>query len=380
MTNTRPYQICTRTVMDTTDPEITFDADGVSNHALHYDRRMKPYVDAAMAGEREAELASLVDRIKKAGANKPYDCVIGISGGVDSSYLVLQAVKLGLRPLAVHFDSGWNSELAVANIEGLVTRLNLDLVTDVADWREMRDLQLSFFKASVANCDIPTDHAFPAVAFREAARYGIRYILSGHNFATESILPTAWGYNAADAKHLKAIQRQFGSVKLSSYPTMGILKRYVWYGYVRPITTVHLLNYMPYVKTEAKRAITEELGWRDYGGKHYESVFTRWFQGAYLPQKFGYDKRRAHLSSLIVSGQITREQALAELETPDYSADLERQDHDFIAKKLGLSPDGFDEILEREPVDHLDYPNSKWAFDLLVSLTDRLGIRRRSST
>lgn len=366
--------------MDTTDPEITFDDEGVCNHVRHYERTMKPSVDAAARGERAGELAALIERIKEAGRGKPYDCVIGISGGVDSSYLVLQAVKLGLRPLAVHFDSGWNSELAVDNIHNIVTRLELDLVTDVADWREMRDLQLSFFKASVANCDIPTDHAFPAVAFREAARYGIRYILSGHNFATESILPKAWGYNATDARHLKAIQRRFGSVKLKTYPTMGIFKRYLWYGYIRPITTVHLLNYMPYDKADAKRTIAEELGWRDYGGKHYESVFTRWFQGSYLPKKFGFDKRKAHLSSLIVSDQLTRAQALDDLEHPDYPADLEQQDHEFIAKKLGQSLEAFDEILARPPVDHLEYPNSKWAFDLLIGLTDRLGIRRRSST
>lgn len=376
----REYQRCTRTVMDTTDPLITFDEFGVCNHALHYDRTMATHVQAALLGEREGELAAIVDRIKRAGRGKPYDCVIGVSGGVDSSYLVLQAVKLGLRPLAVHFDSGWNSELAVGNIEALVSRLGLDLVTDVVDWREMRDLQLAFFKASVANCDIPTDHAFPAVAFREAARYGIRYILSGHNFATESILPQSWGYNATDARHLKAIHRRFGSVKLRTYPTMGILKRYLWFGYVRPITTVHLLNYMPYIKSDAKQAITEELGWRDYGGKHYESVFTRWFQGSYLPRKFGFDKRLAHMSSLIVSGQLTRDQALEDLGRPDYPDELEQQDHEFIAKKLGLSLAAFDDILALPPVDHLEYPNSKPVFDLLISLTDRLGIRRRSST
>jgi N-acetyl sugar amidotransferase len=366
--------------MDTTDPEITFDKDGVCNHVRHYERTMKPYVDAANRGERADELMALVERIKEAGRGKPYDCVIGISGGVDSSYLVLQAVKLGLRPITVHFDSGWNSELAVDNIHNIVTRLELDLVTDVADWREMRDLQLSFFKASVPNCDIPTDHAFARVAYQQAAKYGIKYILSGHNLVSESILPKAWGYNATDARHLKAIQRRFGSVKLKSYPTMGIFKRYLWYGYIRPVTTVHLLNYMPYDKADAKRTITDELGWRDYGGKHYESVFTRWFQGSYLPNKFGFDKRKAHLSSLVVSDQLTRAQALEALEHPDYPADLEQQDHEFIAKKLGQPLGAFDEILARPPVDHLEYPNSKWAFDLLIGLTDRLGIRRRSST
>lgn len=380
MIDTRPFQMCTRTVMDTTDPEITFDENGVSSHALLYDRTMKATVDAANAGERAAELAAVVERIKKAGRGKPYDCVIGISGGVDSTYLVLQAVKLGLRPLAVHFDSGWNSELAVGNIENIVSRLGLDLFTDVVDWREMKDLQLSFFKASVANCDIPTDHAFPAVAFRQAAKYGIRYILSGHNLATESILPQSWGYNAADAKHVKAIQKRFGSVTLATYPVLGIFKRYFWYGYIRPITTVQLLNYMPYIKADAKQAIADELGWRDYGGKHYESVFTRYFQGSYLPKKFGFDKRKAHLSSLILSGQLTREQALAELAEPDYPDDLERQDHEFIAKKLGLSVPQFDEIIARPPVDHLEYPNSKWLFELLLSLSTRLGIRRRSSS
>lgn len=379
MSEDRPYQMCTRTVMDTTDSEIWFDDNGVSSHALNYDRTMKRYVEAALKGERSQELSALVATIKRAGAGKPYDCVIGISGGVDSTYLILQAVKLGLRPLAVHFDSGWNSELAVSNIANIVKRLDLDLVTDVVDWREMRDLQLSFFKASVPNCDIPTDHAFPAVAFREAARYGIRYILSGHNFATESILPSSWGYNATDAHHLRAIQRRFGNIKLQTYPIMGIFKRYLWYGYFRPITVVHLLNYMPYLKTDAKKVITQELGWRDYGGKHYESVFTRYFQGSYLPKKFGFDKRKAHLSSLIVSGQLTRQAAMDELRTSDYPDELERQDHVFIAKKLGLTVREFDDIISLPPVDHLMYPNNKWAFDFLIWLTDHLGIHRRSS-
>jgi len=375
----RAYQMCTRTVMDTTDPDITFDENGVSNHALNYDRTMKRFVDAAMAGERADELAALVETIKAAGKGKQYDCVIGVSGGVDSSYLALQAVKLGLRPLAVHFDSGWNSELAVDNIHNIVSKLGLDLVTDVVDWREMRDLQLSFLKSGVTDWDIPMDHAFPAVAYREAAKHGIRYILSGTNFATESIMPSAWGFNGADARHLKAIHRRFGKVKLKTYPTMGIFKRYLWYGYVRPMTTVNLLNYMRYVKTEAKQAITDELGWRDYGGKHYESVFTRYYQGSYLPKRFGWDKRKGHLSSLIVSGQTTRDEALKELSQVDYPPELEKQDHEFIAKKLGLTISELDAIVARPPVSHLDYPNSQWAFDFLLKLSDRLGIRRRSS-
>lgn len=354
--------------MDTSDPDIWFDEEGVSSHALQYDAQFAPTVNAAMRGDRESELHNLVAAIKTAGRGKPYDCIVGVSGGVDSSYLILQAVKLGLRPLAVHFDSGWNSELAVGNIENLVRRLEVDFYTEVVDWREMRDLQLSFFKASVANCDIPTDHAFAHVAFQQATKYGVKYILSGHNLATESILPKAWGYNAGDARHLKAIQRRFGTVPLSSYPTLGLIKRYFWYETVRGVKTVRPLNYLRYVHEDAKAAITEELGWRDYGGKHYESVFTRYFQGYYLPMKFGFDKRRAHLSSLILSNQMTRTQALEELKESNYDDRLREQDHEFIAKKLGISKSEFEEILARPIVDHLDYPNEKWLWDLILRM------------
>lgn len=380
MTNPpQAHQVCSVTVMDESDPQITFDEQGISNHVHDFNRSVKRQLDASMAGEREHELAAIVQRIKDSGKGKPYDCVIGISGGVDSTYLVYKAVQLGLRPLAVHFDSGWNSEVAVANIHNTITHLGLDLVTDVVDWREMRDLQLSFFKAGVANCDTPTDHAFPAVAFREATKYGIRYILSGHNFATESILPKAWGYNAADARHLKSIQRKFGSVRLKSYPTMGVFRRYFWFGYIRPVTTIQLLNYMPYRKDIAKAEISSKLGWRDYGGKHYESVFTRYFQGYYLPHKFGYDKRRAHLSSLILSGQVTRDEALRKLEEVDYPEELRVQDHEFIAKKLGVSVDEFDAFIAAPPVPYTAYANSEWLFKLLLRLSDALGIRRRSA-
>ncbi len=368
-TQARRYQRCVRTIMDTTDPDITFDEHGVSSHALRFDAEFADEVRRAQAGERLGELDELVARIKKSGEGKPYDCVIGISGGVDSSYLALQAVKLGLRPLAVHFDSGWNSELAVDNIHNLVTRLGLDLYTHVVDWREMKDLQLSFFKASVANADIPTDHAFSWVSYTQAEKYGIKYILSGANYVSESILPLAWGYDAGDAKHLKAVQKRFGRVKLKTYPLMGLAKRNLWYPSIRRIETVPLLNYLPYFYKDAKRAITDELGWRDYGGKHYESVFTRYFQGYYLPHKFGYDKRLAHYSSLILSDQMTRDEALALMETTNYPEDLRKQDHEFIAKKLGVTVEELESLIARPPVDYTAYPNS-YAFWALVK---RLG-------
>lgn len=364
----RPYQICTVTVMDTTDPDIWFDKDGVSSHVLDFRRWKQAIVEAANKGQRLDGLKRLFDTIKESGRGKPYDCVIGISGGVDSTYLTLQAVKHGLRPLVVHFDSGWNSELAVSNISNLVNRLNLDLFTDVVDWREMRDLQLSFFKASVANCDIPTDHAFARVAFEQAQKYNIKYILSGGNLASESILPGSWGYTAHDARHLKAIQKRFGSVPLKTYPLLGMMKRYGWYQTVNGIKSVRPLDYMPYRYEDAKKVITEELGWRDYGGKHYESVFTRYFQGYYLPHKFGFDKRKAHYSSLILSGQMTREEALAKLERPPYDESLRTQDHLFIAKKLNVSVEELEQIFNAPPVDHLEYPNEKWFWDLLRKL------------
>ena len=372
-TATRPYQRCVVTIMDTTDPDIRFDANGVSSHALNYEKNLADEVRRAQAGERLGELEALVAEIKKAGEGKPYDCIVGISGGVDSSYVALQAVKLGLRPLAVHFDSGWNSELAVDNIHNIVTRLGLDLYTHVVDWREMKDLQLSFFKASVANADIPTDHAFGYVAYTQAQKYGIKYILSGANFASESILPTAWGYDAGDAKHVKAIQKRFGSVKLKTYPLMGLVKRNLWYPEVRRIRTIPILNLLPYVYTDAKKAIADELGWRDYGGKHYESVFTRYFQGYYLPHKFGFDKRLAHYSSLIMSEQMTRDEALALMETTNYPEELRKQDHEFIAKKLGVTVEELEAIYERPPVPYSAYPNAEVSAGRLFRFTARLG-------
>lgn len=378
----RPYQRCTRTIMDTTDPDIVFDPAGVCNYALTYDEFMGKVVDKALSGQSLPELEAMVAEIKRAGEGKPYDCIVGVSGGVDSTFLLLKAVDLGLRPLAVHFDSGWNSELAVGNIHNLIEATGVDLYTHVVDWREMKDLQLSFFKASVANCDIPTDHAFGWVAYEQAKKYGVKYILSGSNYASESILPSSWGYTADDAKHLKAIQRRFGTVRLKTYPVMGQFKRTIWYPIVRRIQTVRPLNLMPYVYANAKREITERAGWRDYGGKHYESVFTRYFQGYYLPHKFGYDKRLAHYSSLIVSHQLTRDEALGLMETENYPDDLRRQDHEFIAKKLGVTTSELEDIFARPPKDYSDYPNSERSWNavlatarLAVTTLKRLGLK-----
>jgi len=321
-------------------------------------------VARADRGERQSELESIVAQIKTQGRNSDYDCIMGLSGGVDSSYVAYTAKRLGLRPLAVHFDSGWNSELAVSNIESIVKTLGIDLHTHVVDWEEMRDLQLAFFKASVANCDIPTDHAFPAILYREAAKHGIKYILSGSNYATEFILPSAWGYQSSDLRHLRDIHKRFGQRKLSDYPTIGFFAQYLWYPYIKGIKTIKPLNYLPYNKFSAKALISRELGWRDYGGKHYESVFTRFFQGYYLPVKFGFDKRRAHLSSLINAGQLLRTQALDELAEPTYDPELQENDKQFVAKKLGVSVSELEDIFLLPNKDYSDYASYSKLFDI----------------
>ncbi|MEO7720526.1 MAG: N-acetyl sugar amidotransferase [Pseudolysinimonas sp.] len=369
----RAYQRCTVTVMDTTDPDITFDENGVSSYVGMFTRNVEPVLRRAQAGERLAERDALVARIKADGRGKPYDVVIGVSGGVDSTFLTLSAVRLGLRPLLVHFDSGWNSEAAVDNIHNLVTSLGLDLYTQVVDWREMKDLQLSFLKSGTANADTPTDHAFGYVSYSQAQKYGIKHILAGFNFVSESILPTAWGYTSADAKLLRSIQRRFGTVKLKTYPVMGQLTRTLWYPYVRRIETHSLLNFAPYHYDQAKAEISAEVGWRDYGGKHYESVFTRWFQGYYLPQRFGFDKRLAHYTSLILAGEMTRDEALEKLDSTNYPDELRAQDHEFMAKKLGITVAELDAIVASPPRDYTDYPNSEKSTKAVFDVTTRVG-------
>lgn len=347
--------------MDTSDPEIRFDDQGVCNHCSEASVQLAS-VPQGPAAEKLFE--ATIAEIRRKGIGRKYDCIVGLSGGVDSTYIVYRAKQAGLRCLAVHFDSGWNSELAVKNIEQAVKLLNVDLYTFVCNWDEMRDLQLSFFKASVPNCDIPQDHAIVAALYQVSNKLGIRTILTGNNLASESILPKAWVYNYLDLPHLKAVQRRFGHLPLRAYPRQGFFRYYIYYPKVRAIRTVRFLNLIEFNKTAAMETLQRELGWRYYGGKHYESVFTRYFQGCYLPKKFGFDKRRAHLSSLIVSGEIDRTAALKELETNPYrESQLAHEDQLFVAKKLGLTEAEFVRILDEPAKSHLDYPNSAWLFD-----------------
>lgn len=349
------YRRCTRCVMDTTDPEIAFDADGVCNHCHRYDRRVRE--EMLPPDEAPAALRQLADEIRHAGRNREYDCVLGLSGGVDSTLVAYTAKQLGLRPLAVHLDNGWNSELAVANIERTVTKLGLDLHTHVIDWEEFRDLHRAFLLASVANSEIPTDHAIVATVYRAAARHGVRFILGGGNLATESIMPASWMYDAKDLRHLLDVHRRFGTRRLRTFPTFT-LGHFAYWTFVKRIRTINVLNYQQYVKADAIALLQRELDWRPYAAKHGESLYTRWFQTYILPVKFGIDKRLAHLSSLIVSGQKTRAEVLRELEQPPCSPEQAREDTEFVLKKLGLSQREFDDILQAPIRTYRDYKSN----------------------
>lgn len=366
----REYRICSRCIMDTrNDPEISFDHDGHCNHCTTALARLS--TEMLPLADRPAALARLLTLIRREGRGKPYDCVVGISGGVDSTYVLYLVKQHGLRPLAIHFDNGWNSELAVDNIKNALDRLDVELHTYVVDWDEFRDLQLAYLKASVKNTEAPTDHGHVAFAFRTAAAFNLRYIISGNNLATEAILPESYGYLHEDLRNLKAIHRRFGTRPLRTFPTMSLIGRF-HYKYLRRIRRIRILNYVDYQKEEVKRLLAAELGWRDYGGKHYESVWTRFHQGYYLVEKFGLDKRRAHLSTLIISGQLSRKEALNEIATPPYDLGLLAQDISYIKKKFGLSDAEFQAIMDAPAVDARVFPNNDHLFRSLMRLRGRL--------
>lgn len=372
----REYQMCTVCVMDTTDPLITFDGEGRCNHCRGFETNFRPYWKPNEAGWQE--LQGKLREIKESGRGKQYDCIIGLSGGVDSSYLAIKVVEWGLRPLAVHVDAGWNSELAVKNIEQIVSKLNLDLITHVIDWEDMKDLHLAFLRSHVANQDIPQDHAFFAALYGYATRSRIKYVISGTNFATESILPQAWGYDAMDARHVQAIHDRFGSRPLKNFPLISFWQYYIYFPRILNMQVVAPLNFIDYVKEEAVEVLEREYGWRYYGGKHYESRWTRFYQAHYLPTKFGYDKRKAHLSSLVVSGQMTRDAALAELEKPLYTGNELAEDMAFVSKKLGLSVHELQAFIDAPPHHYTEYPTNNFQRYLSQKILSGLRIAKRA--
>lgn len=359
----RPYQECVRCVMDTTDPEISFDEYGICNHCTEFDEiKSRNWFPNEKGRTR---WAVIVEQIKTAGRGKDYDCILGLSGGVDSSYLALKIYEVGLRPLLMHVDAGWNSELALANIEALVKKCNYDLHTHVVDWEEMRDLHLAYLRAGIANQDVPQDHIFFASLYHFATKNGINYILSGGNLATEGVFPSSWHGSAMDAINLKAIHRQFGERPLRNYKTISFLDYYIWYPFVKKMRTVRPLNYMPYDKAEALEELKRTVGYKPYARKHGESLFTKLFQNYYLPKRFGYDKRRPHLSSLIVSGQMIRDEALSKIAEPLYAPEELENDIAYFCKKLQISRDEFEELIEKPVRHYTEFPNWDTRYRLL---------------
>lgn len=366
--------ICVRCVMDTSDPNIEFNNQGTCNHCSEAIR-----IIAVVEKQRDPRILNhTIESIKEHERGRQYDCLVGLSGGVDSSYLAYKAVELGLRPLAIHLDNGWDTELAIKNIENIVRKLDLDLHTHVVDWPEFRDLQLSFIKADVIDVEMITDHAIVALAYNLAKQHRIRHILTGVNTSTESILPRAWVHPKTDLRNLKSIHQVHGTVPIRTLPTASTLRiRYLQK--FMGIRSVNLLDLLPYAKKEAVSILENELGWTNYGGKHHESVFTRFYQQYILLEKFGVDKRRAHLSSLICSKQLTREEAIAELQHPPYAPATINEDKSYVTKKLGMTPEGFEEYMARPPQSHYRYASDQSYLRALSRIKQTFRGRRRSA-
>lgn len=361
----RPYQQCKMSVLDTiADPNITFDENGVCNYYDEYKIAEKRFLFKGEIGQ--LKLKDDINRIKRHSKGKKYDCILGLSGGVDSTYLCLLAKEQGLNPLIVHFDNGWNSELAQHNIENTIQKCGFDLQTYVVKWQDFKELQLSYLKASVVDIEVLTDQGFMSILYKQARKWNIKFVLAGMNVVTEQILPRHWVYNKSDTINIRSIQKQFGTKPLSSlksYPFLNYFtKKYCTH--VLKLEVISPLNYIEFNYDSVKEIIKTELNWRDYGGKHYESIWTRFYQGYILPRKFNIDKRKAHLSNLIFSGQMTKEEALDKLKVQPYeSFDLMLQDREYVLKKLGISEDRFREYMNEERREHTE-------FDFLKSLWD----------
>jgi N-acetyl sugar amidotransferase len=362
--------------MDTTDSLIKFDSDGVCDHCNTFYTKTLPSWETGHVGE--ARLGKLAEAIKRSGRGKEFDCIIGMSGGIDSSYLTYMAKEqMGLKPLVFHVDGGWNSQIAVNNIERLVDGLGLDLFTEVINWPEMRDLQLAFLKSGVSHIDTPQDHAFFATMYRFASKHNIKYILTGANLSTECIRnPVEWMYYQSDSRQLIDIHRRFGTLPLNTYPTTSILWHKVWLPYFRGFKVVSPLNLLPYIKEDAKSLLQEKFGWQPYPQKHFESRFTRFYESYWLPKRFGYDVRRVQYSSLIVTKQMTRDNALKLLEKPAYDDLTIGQDIEFVANKLGVSVAELNRYMELPNKTYKDYKNESIIYDFGARIMRRLGLEK----
>ena len=373
--NGRNFQRCTNCIMDTTDSKIVFDQNGVCDFCNDYKDNILPNWNPQ---ENSEELEKVAKKIREAGKGKKYDCIIGLSGGVDSSYLCYIAkVKMKLNPLIFVVDTGWNLNVAVENIERIVKALDLDLYTEVVNWNEMKDLQLAFFKAQVPYQDLPQDHAIFAALYNYAVKHGIKYVLTGANNATECIRPPVeWVYQN-DITFIKNVHKKYGTIPLKKFPLCGLLKYRIYYPYFKGMKRVAPLNMIPYEYEEVVKFLHSEFGWIKYENKHYENVFTRFYEGYYLPYKFGYDKRKCYFSNLILTGSMTREDALKELSKTPYPENMIQEDKEYIAKKLGISTRDFTQLIEAENKTFEDYRNSFGMIQLGTKVLRLLGIEKK---
>lgn len=360
----REYQICTNCVMDTTDAQIEFDENGVCDHCRGFEEHVQPKWHPNEKGRQM--FANVVEEIRANGRGKEFDCIIGMSGGLDSSYLLhLVVTEFGLRPLVFHVDGGWNTDIAVNNIQVLIDKLGLDLYTEVINWQEMRDFQLAFFKSGVSHIDIPQDHAFIATLYKFANKHGIKYILNGGNISTECVRnPLEWLYHGTDMRQIRDIRRKFSTVSMKTYPFSNIFFHKFYLRYVRGVRVVKPLDWMPYTKAIAQKTLSEEYGWKAYPQKHFESRFTRFFEGYWLPERFGYDTRKVQFSSLILTGQMDRDAALEALKSPAYDPETIQHDFDFVARKLEITSEKLREYFTMPIKTYKDYKNQAWVFEL----------------
>jgi N-acetyl sugar amidotransferase len=376
MNKNRNYQICTNCVMDTSDSKITFDEKGVCDHCNDFYKNVLPNWHTDVQGRKQLE--ELVVKIKKDGEGKDFDCILGMSGGVDSSYLLHLAVtQLGLRPLVFHVDGGWNSELAVHNIQVMVDKLGLDLYTEVINWEEMKDFQLAFFKSGVPHLDIPQDHAFVATLYNFADKYKIKYILNGGNISTECVRnPMDWLYYGTDMAQINDIIKQFGTIKMDTYPFSPIFRHKFYLRYIKGVQVVKPLNFMPYIKEDALQLLADIYGWTPYPQKHFESRFTKFYEGYWLPERFGFDTRRVQYSSLILTEQLKRDVALEKLKKPAYDRNTIEDEFKYIATKLGITPVKLREYFTMEKKYYTDYNNQVSIFKTGAKVLKMIGVER----
>jgi len=370
------YQICTKTVMDTSDANITFDENGVSDHFHDFHKYVAPNWHTDERGKKQ--LNDIINKIKQSGIGKEFDCILGISGGVDSSYMLHMAVKdWGLRPLTFHVDGGWNSELAVHNINVMIDKLGLDLYTEVINWEEMKDFQLAFFKSGVPHLDVPQDMAFIGVLYHFANKHNIKYILNGGNFSTECVQhPMQWIYYGTDMVQIRDIIKKFGTVKMRTYPFSSIFWHKIYLPYFRGVKVVKPLNYIPYTKSAAIDLLKNEYDWKPYPLKHGESIFTKFYEGYWLPERFGFDTRRIYLSSLILTGQMSRNEALEIIKKPAYDYEKIDEEFNYISTKLGITTDELRNYFTMPKKFYWDYKNQQNTFRIGAKVLNLLGIEK----